>query len=40
MWTQIVLPKDVKKVAGFSFFFALVVWLTGQGGSGIDGIKL
>jgi hypothetical protein len=26
-------------VAGFSFFFALVVWVTGQGGGGIDGIN-
>lgn len=26
-------------MAGFSFFFALVVWVTDQGGGGIDGIN-
>ncbi len=26
-------------MADFSFFFALVVWVMGQGGGGIDGIN-
>jgi hypothetical protein len=33
------IAQGCKKVADFSFFFALVVWVMGQGGGGIDGIN-
>jgi hypothetical protein len=39
MWTQWYITQGCKKLAGFSFFFALVVWVTGHGGGGIDGIN-
>ncbi len=33
------MPKDVKKWQAFLFSLLLVVWVTAQGGGGIDGIN-